>query len=247
MSILTLKNVKETYEKYIDETDKNNFKKDEKNIWYSPSSAGACIKKHLFKKLGTKQDPIDQLSKFTMHYGTMVHKDLERALNSNFKEQDIRLLIETKFKDTSLNIRGSVDIIAINNEGMKEIIDIKTIKAFKWKRLFGRKENRDPFPNIMYELQLGTYGLMVKNVEYLSLLYWRKDDGLFKKVTVSIKYIELAREYWEEVNETVNENINKDPDNLVPGECINIPVEEKWECNWCSYSSKCNSRFKKEK
>ncbi len=251
MSILTLDKLKKIYEMYIDEENTKDHKSDSKNIWYNPSSAGSCIKKHLFKRLDVKRDPFDQTSKFTMRYGSIVHDDIQKALNKHFAQDEVGLLTEYKTNHKKLNLRGAADIVVIKDNTI-EISDIKTIKAFKWKRLFGQIKNRDPNPNKMYEYQVGTYGLMVSkelsmSVSELSLLYWRKDDGFMKKVIIPLKYMALAEDYWLEVNEIVNESIKYPPDLLVPGEYINIPVEDKWECNWCSYASKCNSPFKKAK
>jgi len=254
LGILTLDMLKESYEQMIDKRNESEYavkSLDDKKVWYSPSSAGSCIKQHLFKELKTERDPLDQSSKFAMRYGNIIHDELQSSLKNYLKVPENSILMIEKFlSNEELNLRGFVDILIWNPiENTGEIIDIKTIKAYKWQRMFGQKKNRDPNPSRKYELQLGSYGIMFESelkskVKELSLIYYRKDDGMMKKIIVPIRYLDLATEYWEEVKYVLRDT-DGNPENLIPGESINVPVET-WECNWCSYASKCNSPFRKK-
>lgn len=254
LDILTLDSIKESYEKYVKKQDETGYVKFDVNDdreWFSASMAGSCVKKQLYKILKTDRDEIDIKSRFNLRHGNIVHKDIQDAIKAN-APKDVIIFTEYELASETLMVRGLADIVAIK-ENLVKISDIKTMNSFSWKRKFGRKENRDPHPSTKYELQLGTYGfiwdeiiLPVKesSVVEMALIYFKKDDAMMRESVVPLRYKELAREYWEEVNEIVDEI--EEPEELVPGESINVPVE-RWECNYCAYASKCKSPFTKKK
>lgn len=213
--------------------------------WFSASSAGHCIKKHKFKQLLTEADEIDSNSLYKMRLGTLVHDDIQSAIKLYYNDHIVATEMEIELPE--LNVRGYLDIGVINDDSI-ELMDIKTMHSYSWKLKFGREKNRDKNPSTKYELQLGTYALGIqkrvnKKVNKMTLIYYKKDDSLIKFVDVPLSFMDKAREYWEDVNKMTKKY---DINTMVPGEFIDIPVEE-WECKFCQYASKCNSPFKGDK
>ena len=242
---LTLKNITDVYEEYLrKENDKNAVERYiGKGGWFSASNAGGCYRKQAYKTIKEETDIPDQKSLFRMRIGSLIHDDIQRAL-LKYKHDGI-LITEGEIEIPELNVRGYFDIAELN--GGIELVDLKTIAAYSWKRKFGRKENRDPSPSNKYELQLGTYGIGLQNkigkdISTMRLIYYKKDDSTFKEIIVPKSYMNQAVEYWQEVNRLCLPEPKWD--NLVPGEDMGIPFES-WECNFCQYKSKCPSPFKK--
>jgi len=247
LDILTLDSIKESYANYVKKQDGKDYVIDDDKPWLSASMAGSCLKKQLYKMLQTERDEIDPKSLLNLRHGNVVHNDIQEAIKSSPHEYTA-IFTEYKIAHTELRVRGLADIIAVR-EDLAKIMDIKTMNSYAWKRKFGRKENRDPHPSTKYELQLGTYGFMWEEVGgnqvvEMSLIYFKKDDASMRESIVPLRYKELAKEYWEEVNEILDEI--EEPEELVPGESINVPIE-RWECNYCAYASKCKSPFTKKK
>ena len=230
-------NVEQIYHDYLLSQSKNHIKKykDFKG-WYSASSAGSCfIKQHLRAK-GTDEKPMDERTMRVLRLGTIVHSDIEKALDEGSKNLDkslVKLYSEKRITLPDLNVVGHLDIgVYLPPEDKLFVYDVKTAHSFKWRKMFGRTVNRDPKPSVNYQLQLGTYGmglgreLECEDVE-LGLIWYKKDDSSMKTQPIDNVWLDNAYEYWVELNETLSDSV---PD---PGS-TNAPVYN-WECRYCPY------------
>ena len=139
--------------------------------YFHASSAGHCIKKHKFAKERIQPElSLDTETLRTFRMGNLIHDDLQTSLYEN--DPNIKIELEVLIK--KYNVRGFLDIFDSGN-----LIDIKTIKAYKWRKLFGHIKNRDKNPSIKYELQNATYNIGLKetydiDVKDMYLLYYCK-------------------------------------------------------------------------
>jgi CRISPR/Cas system-associated exonuclease Cas4 (RecB family) len=241
---VNLNQIKEIYEEYLRKENSKNFieRYIGKEGYFNASWAGHCIRKHAYKMLKQEIIPPDRDSLFKMRIGTLVHDDIQKALQKYYNGKGI-LITEGEIEIPDLNVRGYFDIAEVY--GGIQLNDLKTIAAFAWKRKFGRKENRDPNPSDKYELQLGTYGLglelkLGKQIVYMSIIYYKKDDSSFKEVIIIPKYKEKAIEYWKNVLSYCKPDVKIDE--LTPGDTLGVPYES-WECRYCSYMHVCPSPF----
>jgi len=208
----------------------------------SASSAGHCYRKHKYKILGTEIDPIDKKSLFRMRIGDLVHEDIQTALLKYYN--DSLIMTEVEVESKKLGVRGFLDIVIIEKQEA-DLKDIKTSAAYAWTKKFGLKKNREVNSSEKYELQIGTYGLLLEEklglrTVNMDLIYYKKDDSSIRFVNVSGDYKKKAQEYWLETAKMCKQDVDK----LVPGDEMGVPFES-WEWNYCPYRSKCPSPFKK--
>lgn len=241
------------YNQYLSEIESDNKSKyEEKNPgkYYRASSAGHCFKKHWYSINGYLGKEIDEKSKRLLRLGTIVHEDIEKAINwySNqlsgdvsVFEYDVNFHTEYEIIIEELGVMGSSDIVVVDNEKKACVLDIKTTHSYKWKMMFGR--NKEPKPSRMYELQLGTYAMGVCNQENIQpedismyLVYYKKDDSLMRPVEVNNVWMDNAAEYWFTLNETLD-MVKEEAD--LPRDTLNVPVEQ-WECRYCQFEPICN-------
>ena len=241
------------YNKYLSEIESDNKSKyQEKNPgkYYRASSAGHCFKKHWYAINGYEGKEMDEKSKRLLRLGTIVHEDIEKAINwyssqlsgdVSVFEYDVNLHTEYEILIKELNVMGSSDIVVVDNEKKACVLDIKTTHSYKWKMMFGR--NREPKPSSMYELQLGTYALGVCHQENIKpedismyLVYYKKDDSLMRPVEVNNVWMDNAAEYWFTLNETLD-MVKEEAD--LPRDSLNVPIEQ-WECRYCQFEPICN-------
>ena len=250
-------NLKEIYNDYLTEIELKNkevYKKKNPNKYYRASAAGHCFKKHWYSINGYEGKGMDDKSKRLLRLGTIVHEDIQKAIElyqSNnmpskneevlFEEYNVNFKTEYQIVIESLNVMGSADIVVLDSENTASVIDIKTTHSWKWKMMFGR--NREPKPSRMYELQLGTYALGIleqEEIEYdnisLYLVYYKKDDSMMKPVNVNNVWMDNAAEYWASLNDTLD--MVKEESDLSRGS-LNVPVED-WECRYCQFEPICN-------
>lgn len=210
--------------------------------WLNISSAGMCLLKHWFKQEGVEPEPTSDDSARLLRLGTLVHKDIQEALEWWENQQPYSLdlskvgepifLIEQKVELPQYNCRGALDVFALDS-GV--LTDLKTTAAYKWKMMFGR--NPDPAPSVNYQLQVGTYGIWLYQNNYdlqgLELLYYNKDNSSMRAVPVALEYLDEAAAYWEMVKETL-------ADGKPPVEKGIAPMMS-WECNqkYCPYFGVC--------
>jgi len=241
------------YNQYLSEIESDNKSKyQEKNPgkYYRASSAGHCFKKHWYAINGYEGKEMDEKSKRLLRLGTIVHEDIEKAINwySNqlsgdvsVFEYDVNLHTEYEILIKELNVMGSSDIVVVDSEKKACVLDIKTTHSYKWKMMFGR--NREPKPSSMYELQLGTYALGVCHQENIKpedismyLVYYKKDDSLMRPVEVNNVWMDNAAEYWLTLKEVLD-MVKEEAD--LPRDSLNVPVEQ-WECRYCQFEPICN-------
>lgn len=221
---------------------------------FSASSAGQCYRKQLYNaREYDVTHTMDAENRATVRLGNLLHEDVQAALLSNYNpmmhDDNIIIEVEKRVESDIYLVSGYIDIFVYDKSTKKyHIIDLKSIKQWAYKKKFGLKKNRDPNPSENYELQVGTYGLILSD-EYGndgygggSIIYCRKDDSKFKEVKVDKNYVSLAEDYWKECN-WLNETISE-PDDLIPGQ-QGVPFQ-KWECNYCQFRGHCDSPFKKE-
>ena len=245
--------LKEIYNDYLTEKEsinKLNYKKKNPNKYYRASAAGHCFKKHWYSINGYEGTSTgSDRSKRLLRLGTIVHEDIEKAIDwydnkisddlSN--EYDVSFHTEYGILIEELNVMGSADIVLLDSEGTASVLDIKTTHSYKWKMMFGR--NKEKSPSRMYELQLGTYALGVCNQENVNpdsislyLVYYKKDDSSMKYVDVNPVWMDNAAEYWVTLNETLS-LVKEEAD--LPRDTLNVPIEN-WECRYCQFESICN-------
>ena len=246
---LDLKEIYNDYLTEIESVNKFNYKKKNPNKYYRASAAGHCFKKHWYSINGYEGTSTgDDRSKRLLRLGTIVHEDIEKAIDwydnkisddlSN--EYDVSFHTEYGVLIEELNVMGSADIVLLDSEGTASVLDIKTTHSYKWKMMFGR--NREKSPSRMYELQLGTYALGVCNQENVNpdsislyLVYYKKDDSSMKYVDVNPVWMDNAAEYWVTLNETLS-LVKEEAD--LPRDTLNVPIEN-WECRYCQFESIC--------
>ena len=247
---LDLKEIYNDYLTEIESVNKLNYQKKNPNKYYRASAAGHCFKKHWYTINGYEgKSSGDDRSKRLLRLGTIVHEDIEKAIDWHdnkisddlSNEYNVSFHTEYAVLIEELNVMGSADIVLLDSEGTASVLDIKTTHSYKWKMMFGR--NKDPKPSRMYELQLGTYALGVCNQENINpdsismyLVYYKKDDSSMKYVDINPVWMDNAAEYWVTLNETLS-LVKEEAD--LPRDTLNVPIEN-WECRYCQFESICN-------
>ena len=228
-------NIEEIYHEYLLNEGKKHKQKYEMYAgWFSASSAGSCHRKQWYKINNYEETAPDVKSSRVMRLGTLVHRDIEKALHfysDKFGFKDAKIYSEHRVEIPEINVVGHLDI-AVDADKIY-VYDLKTAHSFKWKKIFGR--NVDPKPSVNYQLQLGTYGLGMMNyldrkgdeVE-LGLIWYKKDDSMMKIQTISDEWIDNAFLYWVELNEALEDDKVPEVGNY------NTPIYN-WECKYCPY------------
>ena len=144
------------------------------------------------------------------------------------------------------------------------IADLKTLASYSWTKKFGRdaKKRGINVHHTMghYELQTATYALgMLKDLKLvndlnhrnakteinkiinkvkLNIVWYNKNDSRLKVTEIPVEALEAAIEYWQDLNDFIDET----PDDVIyaipPDGSVGIPMQS-WECNYCQYSIKC--------
>ena len=242
--------VEQTYIAYLRyiESQKNREGK-----FHHPSSAGRCIKIHQYHWNGADSQPMDAKGMKITRLGTIVGDDIESAMEwywntpnaKDFADVPInpvgKLLTQYKIELPELHVKGTLDI-AIIHDAKLWITDLKTAASYKWKMMFGRNKEPD---NGIYQKQVATYamGVMLQNPEIkearMMLDYYKKDDSTMRQITINNEVIDETVEYWNMVNQNLEEELRAGVD-------LGVPMQS-WECNYCNYSHICPSPFKKGK
>lgn len=224
-------------------------------IYHSPSSAGRCLKIHQFKQRGVPTDQTDPKSRRLLRLGDIIGDDIETGVKEMWNDPNVNdyldfpvqlqfkgeLLTQAEVVIEKLNVRGRIDLAQIDGDTLN-LVDVKTTSAYQWKKKFGREPEKS---NGMYEMQVSSYAMAIiierpeiKKVN-VSLEYYKKDTSDMKSMKINItEFFPRTRQYWDTVNNSMDME-------LTPGDDM-VPIQS-WECNYCSYSSKCNSPFKKKK
>ena len=257
----------EVYNDWLDHNQEQR-KKEFKHLkkYFSASSAGSCYKKNIFKLFGFQEKEIEKRSKRLLRLGTIIHEDFEKAMEHYIKTRsddvsdDYEFFIEKEIFLDKYNVAGHLDLAILDKKRQKLIVyDYKTKGSYPWKLQFGR--NPKPKTMFNYEMQLATYAMGMSKTEgagtgvEMALIYYNKDTSVMKQVNVEETYAEMAREYWETLNEwndmleslhfymaRVKEDFNEAANqinNLMPREeMVGIPFEN-WECRYCPLDHIC--------
>ena len=250
------------YNSYIEaENDKNVSSRYHGNEgWYHASGAGSCSRKLYYESVA-KAEPTNKLkarNRRVLRVGTILHNDLEDALNlynkqvdniqvyntsenkekKNKKEKNkLTFHTEGELRIESLNVRGFYDVVAEDRREEGEgvyLYDLKTTAAYSWKLKFGRNSNFVD-QGIFYELQIGTYGYAVQGMfgrlDGMYLYYYKKDDSVMKCVQVPLTYVSRAYLFWK--------NINDEHKQGLPDFREGVSPVQKWQCNYCQFLDLC--------
>jgi len=222
----------ETYDNYI----RDKAKQD--NGWLRASSAGRCFKLQQYNLSDKTPEPFTDRTLRLFRLGDLVHQDIQasidlvQSMKSSIAQSHVS--IEKEITISEFGVKGHIDMVVFCKE-VTEIYDIKTCSSYKWSKTFGHKKNRDENSDVNYKLQLGTYGLgltaslMSKPIE-LYLLWYNKNNSHVKKVSVSNEWMTKAGNYWQALQETLKDDLEKGD--------LNCPVSD-WECKYCQYSKYC--------
>lgn len=218
----------------------NNKRYSEKAKRYSASSAGLCPAKHYFKYQDTPQMPPNESDFAKMRLGTIVHEDIQTALEMMYKDDNVTCELPISFG----NVKGHLDVVIDISDESKEciLIDIKTMAAFPWSKKYGH--NKDPNPAPWNKMQLATYanGLKhqygYKNV-YMYLLNYNKNTSVMRFEEVEEHWIDEALKYWKNVDEYVawySKRLKNE------GKHASHQPMYKWECKYCPYEYICKEK-----
>ena len=259
-------NIEEIYHVYLKAEES---KKDRDSNVFHASGAGGCYRKQIYSFWDYPSDEKDMKSYRLLRLGTIVHKEFEKALSMYSDKLDemqrdddpIQRTIhsEEKINIPKFNVVGTFDAGERIEDGTSiefNLYDFKTVAAYSWQGMFGRKQNRRPMsPN--YKLQLGTYALGIHE-KYephkinMFLLYYNKNTSLMREVRIDNEWIQNALEYWIELNEILNEwgsDCNQEKffeEEFIPQVSHGVPFQD-WECSYCQYASICPSKLSKKR
>ena len=255
--------VVDVYNKYIKyKNDKNREKRYEGNEhWYHASGAGSCSRKLYFESVEQVKptNPMNEDTLRLLRLGTIVHDDLEKALelhnnsiyntlvyntrDNNSIEKEINNKEKVKFHTEQeitieeLNVRGFYDVVMEEGEGEEKRIylnDLKTSGSWAWKMKFGKTKQFNP--SIHYELQLGTYGYAIQEqfgrLDGMFLLYYNKDTSKMKSVEIPLTYVSRAYLFWK--------NIKDEHKQGLPMFRKGVSPVQDWQCNYCQFKDHCN-------
>ena len=218
---------------------KNREKYKEHQGIYSASSAGSCFRKQYLKSKNLPEPPLEKRVMRLLRLGTIVHEDIQESLKNYFRRTvtKLKLYIEHQIKIPEINVIGHLDAAIYDREQEHiKLYDIKTSASYKWRMKFGR--NKEKNGSVNYNLQLGTYAfglgeeLETTNID-MSILWYNKDTSAFREERLPAEWIGSAIEYWEEVNETLEDVSSDNGAELIPGS-YGTPMMN-WECRYCGF------------
>jgi hypothetical protein len=223
-----------------------------KDNFFHASAAGSCYKKQLYKHFDYPEAPMDDKSYRILRLGTIVHKEIEDAINwHNKSNADHNKIIYTEHKIfiDELNVTGTYDAgVWMLDSNMFKVYDLKTVAAYKWTKKFGRKVNREVDSDRNYKMQIGTYALGIndeiqpKNIE-MYLVWYNKNTSMIREQLVSPEWITKSLEYWVELNNILEDCGNKFEEELKPEYTVGVPFQS-WECSYCQFKEICLTKKK---
>jgi hypothetical protein len=259
-----MKKIKEMYYQHILNKNKENQKKryEGKKQWFQASNAGNCYKKHWLQVNGYQKGDSPLEGSMKMELGNAIHRTIQEGLLWYCNKNNIPYLEEYLLEMPEINVRGHCDIIfpnyEYNNKIVTSVIDIKSMGVYPYRLRFGIAKNRRP-SNGLTETQLGTYALMIISMRekgelldgkhkinplIMEALFYRKDDSACKQVLIEKKYIDIAKEYWQQVKWFMEEHDNPQEEPEVG--MIGIPFQN-WECDYCSFNNCCKGNLATKK
>ena len=172
----------------------------------------------------------------------ILHKNITENITQTYRKlDDVKFDIEGEVRLPSLNVRGFYDVLSRDfsaGETVPPIVklyDIKTAASYAWSRMFSRK-NMTPQTSRNHHLQLGTYGLGLKekygDIDQMSIIHYNKDNSTMRETVVPNMFIDEARRYWYSINEEHSKGI--------PGFNFGTSPANAWICGFCQFKSRCN-------
>lgn len=237
------------YSHYLKLKHYNNDEYDEKRdkLVHRASMGGRC---HRLQKYHVSPDhepkeltPEDMM---VFRIGTVFHNELQEGFkwlidekNKNNSDIDLEMEKKVSIDVYGLPVEGHFDIRLFNHKDkVIQIIDLKTMnpRAMSYFK-------KDPYSKEGYMIQLGVY-VMATRLEYpdykvIALLSaWDKDKGKFHEVEVDCdRIVILADNYYKKLAESMELDLEE----LTPVKHMYSPMNQKWECDYCSYNHICTS------
>ena len=226
----------EIYDKYCEEKSIEKSLQNKKLPYkHRMSGCGSCFLKHIFAEMEAEGEfeDLPPSSSPVLRLGDIVHEDLQEAYLQRYSND----MVVKEYKVERKYERGHIDILHYNEDTIT-IIDFKTCNSWKWSKLFGHKKNREANSDFNYKMQIGSYGLAIKEAEpdkkiVLKLIYYNKDNSRIRTVIVDNSFIDKAELYWEDLK-MIKDTF--DISQIAPGIHFGVPAFE-WECSttYCRY------------
>jgi len=230
-----------------EENQKERSKNKQKN-YFSASSAGSCLKKqyYLVNDTPISNAPSDE-SLAKMRLGTIIHADFENAMKHRIEHNNIPNIVyyaEHPILIDEWNLQGTLDMaVHIMERDTLIVADLKSIASYPYKLRFGRDKAKNAYKvSTNYELQVCTYAIGLNdevdasNID-IQLLYYNKDTSRFKTVPIHDSFMDEAAQYWEEVNDVIEE-MEQDLESVQPHGMVGVPFAD-WECRYCQFQDQC--------
>lgn len=246
------------YLEYIREV---NSKRERTTKVFHASSAGRCYRQQMYAYHNHPTDPLDDKSLLILRLGTIIHEDVDKAnqlymAKHIYDENESDIYSEEKVELNDLRVVGTFDAGEyFESENKFKLYDLKSAAAYKWQTHFGLKKNRIPNTDANYKLQLGTYAAACmdkymnpakEQIMEMYLLWYNKNTSAMRYQLIPNEWIDNAMEYWEEVNELLEELGEDYIQDLEPGFSPGVPFQD-WECKYCPYYSACPSTLADKK
>lgn len=181
-------------DEYIDV--KRKEKRDYGDYW-SASSAGYCMRKNIFERLGVPHSTEDEARlQRVFESGHIFHSWVQGIT----KDSELSIASEVELQDEDLMIRGHFDDLVLI-DGKLILYDYKTVSSMSFKYSVGRPMS------VFHRMQLGTYMYMLRKGKYPELQEGRilkisKDDLRLHEIQL-LWSKELEKEvygYWATLN-----------------------------------------------
>ena len=159
--------------------------------WYHASGAGLCSRKLYYESVEKVKMPPKKFSELDhkgrksirkIALGVIIHENIQDAIlyyniYNNTKEKkevlsqkkknlgNLKFEVEGEITLPSLNVRCFYDVLLFDSSSPIDLIklyDIKTMEAWSWTNLYPNKTRTTTNDKENYKLQLGTYGLAIK-------------------------------------------------------------------------------------
>lgn len=207
---------------------KGNLEPKEASEKYRASMAGQCLLKNIAYKEGKDLEPYTNEN---LIIGNGIHSSVQQAIEAELGE---KVQIEKEVVWKKYQVTGHIDII-YSDKDLTEVIDLKTISSYGYKKRFGLKKNKEQNPLGNYEMQISVYAKALEEEGYKNihtyLFFIRKDDGKIKIQEVNWMSVPVE-EYYETLI-----GYEKEKDDIIPGITPGVP-QRGWECRYC-FNQEC--------
>lgn len=135
-------------------------------LYWSASSAGYCMRKLIFARLGVPEINPDARKQRVFSAGHIFHSWIQELT----RDAGISIAQEVELEDEQLMIRGHFDDLVLI-DGTLLLIDYKTVnsKSFTWARKQLKTTGIEQPMGHFHRMQLGTYMYMLRNNRFESL------------------------------------------------------------------------------